>query len=232
MKMIKFLIFISTFLIISLIGCSKINLTDEQIKNFNFKSDKLSKSIFDKVQWEKINEKNGITLYMQKNKNEKINFYKAEKILNSKLGEKLFKNLMDFDIYKKFFPRTMEYKKIKDISKDKYLIYCQANFKPFKNRDYYKIFEFSVENKNNIKGWTIEWSPLGSFPEKFPDKIGFVRVKDIYGRWKILEINNKVKISVEYYNNYNLPVSKGLSAPFEKSSTIDALNKLINFTKL
>jgi hypothetical protein len=230
MKMIKFLIFILGFSIIFLIECSKSNLTDDQIKGLTFNSDKSSKSIFDKVQWIKIKEKNGITLYMQKNKNEKINSYKAEKILNSSNGEKLFKNLMDFDKYSKIFPRTIAYKKIKDISKNKYLMYCQADFKPFKNRDYYEIYEYSVENKNNIKEWAIEWSPLGSYPEKFPDKKGFVRVKVIYGRWKIIELDDKVKISVEYYNNYNLPVSKALSAPFEKSSTIEALNKIINYT--
>lgn len=230
MESIKFLIFIFVFSVISIIGCSKNDLIDDQIMVLNFKSDKSNISIFDKVQWVKISEKKGITLYIQKNKNEKINFYKAEKILNSSNGEKLFKNLMDFDKYSKIFPRTIVYKKIKDISKNKYLMYCQANFKPFKNRDYYEIYEYSVENKNNIKEWTIEWYPLGAFPEKLPDKKGFVRVKVIYGRWKIIELDNKVKISVEYYNNYNLPVSKALSAPFEKSSAIEALNQIINYT--
>jgi hypothetical protein len=81
--------------------------------------------------------------------------------------------------------------------------------------------------KNNIK----EWTPLGSFPEKFPETKVFVRVNDIYGRWKILESNNKVKTSVELFNNFNLPCSKALSAPFEKSSTVDTLNQLVNFTK-
>ncbi len=230
MKMIKFLIFISAFSIISLIGYSKSDLTGDQIKNFNFKSGKLRESIFDKVQWKKINEKNGITLYMQKNKLERNNLYKAERFISSSQGEKLFKNLMDFDKYIKIFPRTILYKKIKDISKNKYLMYCQADFKPYKNRDYYILLEYFIVNKDNIKEWIIEWYPLDSYPEKFPDEKGFVRAKDIYGRWKIIELNDNVKISVEYYNDFNLTVTKFMSEPFEKSSTIEALDKIINYT--
>ncbi len=233
-KKLNFLIFV--ILIIFSIGCSKSdsiknNLTDDQIFNFNFKPDKSSKSIFDKVQWVKIKEKNGVILFMQKNSIDRNNHYKAVKILNSIKGEKLFANLMDFNKFKKIFPKTLMYKKIKEISKNKYLMYCQANFKPFKNRDYYMILDYSEENKNNIKEWAIEWYPLGSFLEKFPDEKGFVRVKDIYGRWKIMEINDKIRLSIELFNNFNLPVVKGLSAPFEKSSTIDTLNQLINYSK-
>jgi hypothetical protein len=211
-------------------GCSKNNSANDQINNINIISEKSNNSIFNKVQWEKVSEKNGITLFMQKNKNEKINSYKAEKILTSNQGEKIFKNLMDFDKYIKIFPRTMAYKKIKDISKDKYLLYCQANFKPFQNRDYYIVLEYSAAGKNNAKEWIIEWYPTASSLGKFPEAKGFVRVNYIYGRWKIIEANDKVKISVEYFNNYNLPVSKTLSVPFEKSSTIEALNQILKYS--
>jgi hypothetical protein len=228
MKINKFLIFIFSLIIFSFIGCSKNSLTDDPFKNHSSKSDKSGKSFFDKVQWVQIKGKKEVILYMQKNKFEKINSYKAEKTLTSKNGEKIFNTIMDFDKYKKIFPRTLAYKKIKEISKNKYLVYSQINFSPYKNRDLYKIFEYSIDNKNNIKEWTVEWSSVDSYKEKLPDVKEFVRVKEIYARWKILEINDKVKISVEYHNDYNLPVSKGLSEPFEKNAIIDALNKVIN----
>jgi len=228
MKMFNF--FVLIIIIIFLTGCSKNVLKKNEIEEFDIKPNKSSKSIFDKVQWVKNKEINGVILYMQKNKIERNNHYKAEKIISSKLGEKLYKNLMDFNSLSKIFPKILISKKIKDISKNKYLMYRQTNFKPFKNRDYYIILEYSFENKNNIKEWTIEWFPLGSFSEKFSDNKNFIRVKDIYGRWKILESKNKTKISVEYFNDFNLSVPKGLSEPIEKSSTIDTLNQIIKYT--
>jgi hypothetical protein len=197
---------------------------------FEIKSGISSKSIFNIVQWIKIKEKNNVILYMQNNKSDKINHYKSVRILNSNQGEKLYKNLMDFKNYSKIFPRTILYQKIKDISNGKYLMYCQANFKPFKNRDYYIILEYSITNENNKKEWVIEWYPVGANQEKFLVKKDFKRVEYLYGRWIILEAYNKTKISVELFNNFVLPVSKGLAASSEKSSAIEMIDQIVKYT--
>ena len=217
MKTINFFIFIVlffSFLFISNVkGYSEVEL-EKKVLN----QEESAPSIFDNVQWIKIKEKDGVILFIKKNKLN--NYYKAEKLLYSTNGDKFFTTLMNINDFSKVFPKTIIFKPVKNISSNKYLMYCQVDFKPLKNRDYYIILEYSYVNKNNIKEWIIEWYPLDNLSDSYPVNEDLVRVKDIYGRWKIIESNNNVKISIEYFNNFNLLISKLIKEPFEKNSII------------
>lgn len=190
-------------------------------------------SIFDKVHWIKVEEKNSISLFMQKEKNSGTNYYKAEKTLNNCDSEAFFNSLLDFVNYPKIFPRTEVFDKIKKIDKNCFIIYSVINFSPLKNRDYFIILEYDIEKKSeNSKKYIVQWRPLPNDEEKdliCTDK-DYVRAKKVFGRWTVEEINNYTKISVEYYNDFNLNFSPLFTTPLEKKSTIEALNNLINYT--
>ncbi|OHD77052.1 MAG: hypothetical protein A2355_11650 [Spirochaetes bacterium RIFOXYB1_FULL_32_8] len=185
---------------------------------------------FDNIEWVQVDEKKDVLLFMQENTSEENNHYKAEKIINGNKGDQLYKNLTNFEIYPTIFPKTLLYKKIKLISRNKYLVYCQINFKPFKNRDYYIVLQKRIQIKQNSKEWIIEWSPVSRLSGNLPDIKGFTRVTELSGRWKIIEKDNRTKISVELYNDFNLPVVKSFALPFEKTATFDTLNQLVNYS--
>jgi hypothetical protein len=117
------------------------------------------------------------------------------------------------------------------MEKNKYLVYSLLDFHPLKNRDYYIIFEFAANEKENE--YFVEWYPAG---EEYKNTAGveptkkIVRVKNIYGRWKIKNADNKIKVSVEYHNDFELNIPKQITASFEKKSTVEALNNLISHT--
>jgi hypothetical protein len=189
-------------------------------------------SMFDKIIWEKVYESNGVILCVQKDKNEKLNYYKAEKTVASAKSEDFFKNIIDFENYSKIFPRTTIFKQIKELGENKFIIYSSINFKPLKSRDYYIIFEYSVLNVNGNKQYIAEWYPVSSEDFKMDSPIkNHLRVKNINGRWIIKESGSgKTEIRFETHNDFELNVPKSAAYPYEINSTVDAIEDLINYT--
>jgi hypothetical protein len=189
-------------------------------------------SIFDKVDWQKVYESNGVSLSVQKDKSEKTNYYKAKKTIDGLKGDALFKNIIDFDNYSKIFPRTSVFKPVKELGENKHIIYSSINFKPLKDRDYYIVFEYYTLNGNGSKQHIIEWQPANTDDIKTdPPKKNCLRVKNINGRWVVKENDSgKTEISFETHNDFELTVPKSASYPYEINSTVEAVEDLISYT--
>jgi hypothetical protein len=189
-------------------------------------------SVFEKIEWEKVYESGGVSLSVQKNKNEKVNYYKAEKTINLKKADPIIKSILDFDNYSKIFPRTTEFKKIKDLSENKFIIYSYVNFKPLKDRDYYITFEYNIiKNPKNGREFIAEWYPMDQedFNYEKPKK-NCIRVKNIFGKWTINELGDKIKISVELHNNFELNIPVSASYPYEVTSAVETLEDIISYS--
>ncbi len=185
---------------------------------------------FDTVNWVTVGNKRGVVLSTQANGNDPNNHYKAVKTYNGLIGDEIFSSLMKFEAYPKIFPKTMVYKKVGSLGKNKMIVYCQAYFKPFQNRDYYNILEYSKKTGNGEKEWKIEWFPFFGSSSKYPEVKKFLRVRDISGRWMIVEKENKTMVSIELFNNFKLPVSKTMALPFEKGSAYDMINQVVSYS--
>jgi hypothetical protein len=129
------------------------------------------------------------------------------------------------------FPGIMTFKPLKQ-NENTILFYCQVSFFPLKNRDYFvgaKYFE--TENMQDNRKWTLEWFPVADNPvidDRKTDK--FKRVKNINGRWIVQSLNNdKIKISVEYYNDWEVAVNNDIKIGVEKTTTVNALKNLLKY---
>lgn len=181
----------------------------------------ISSSIFDKAKWEFQGKRNNINLFKTKDR-----FYKVETTLNCNNIEDIILFLTTRDYYLKIFPNTIEYKKIKKMRENKYLIYEIISFAPFKNRDCY--FELEVNNNDNNDEYTIEWNPVN---EDINNLIIFdsdhIHVEEVYGRWIIKKIKkDKIYISMEFYNNFKFNVPDGILLNFEKEESFKILKNL------
>jgi len=184
----------------------------------------LFSSIFDKADWEYQSKRKDIKLFKTKNR-----FYKVETVLDHNEIEDLVLYLTTRDYYLKIFPNTVEYKKIKKINKNKYLIYEIINFAPFKNRDC--IFELEVKNKNNE--CIIEWYPTkNNIKHDINNNINHVRVDEVYGRWIIKKIKkDKVYISMEYFFDFKFTLPDVVLLNLEKEESFKILNNIKVFLK-
>lgn len=186
--------------------------------------------IFDKVQWFKVDEKDEISLFISTDKEKRINFYKAEKVIKDNNAYKFFLALLDFDNYPKIFPRTEVFQKVKEVSENRYIIYSIIDFSPLKKRDYFILLEYYIEKSQNDEKYILQWYPICENEEIKIENKNYVRVETVYGRWSIVKNIEKIKISVEYYNDFKLNVPAAFRVPFEKESTIEALNNLISYS--
>jgi hypothetical protein len=193
--------------------------------------DMFSESIFDNRNWKFIKSYNKIDLY-------EVNtgypcFYKAEVVLKTGYYNNSVKALLDFSNYPKIFPGTIIFQNLKETNNG-ILFYCQLNFFPLKNRDYYidaKYFE-SIDINNNRK-WTLEWDPVNNAPEfSNPRSDKFKHVKNIYGRWTVQDLNrDEIKISVEYYNDWQVEANNDIKIALEKTTTINVLKNFLKYMK-
>jgi hypothetical protein len=189
-------------------------------------------SIFNSVFWKKDYEVNNIILYSNPDKDHKLNYYKAETELDNAVGDKFYNNLIDFDKYQKIFSKIFFIKKIDpgDGDKDSGIYYSLLNFSPLKNRGYYVNLKYYTEDNSETKRYVVEWSPVTDFKKNFEVDPDCLFVKLVYGRWQIIENEGKIKISVEYYNDFQVPGPKAIIYNVEKSVTVNALKELIKYT--
>jgi len=187
----------------------------------------LKASPFDSIEWEKVYELNGVIVFVQKNKKEKLNYYKAEKIISNKCADALYKNILDFDSYPKIFPRTTVFKKIKQLNHNKFIMYSMINFKPLKNRDYYICFEF-IQNEGQ---YMAEWSSVSEndFTAEYPQK-NVIRATSVNGRWNIVDNGKTTKISVELHNNFEFNMPAATLLPYEITSAAEMIDDLVDYT--
>jgi hypothetical protein len=184
-----------------------------------------TETIFDNVNWEKVSEVDGITLYMQENKNSKATFYKASKIINNAKINDIFNTLMDLDNYPFIFHKIIKFEKKFIINPDKFIVYSILNFSPLKNRDYYVELTRNKMIFDNKTTYIVEWHPTQTV---YPENKNYKRAFNINGRWILKEGNdNNIIVSVEYYNDFEIPALKSLIQNFEKISTINALKDLL-----
>jgi len=181
----------------------------------------MSNSIFDGVSWNYETTARNINLYIKETPLYEDNFYKAETIIDKFDGETLFNNLLKFNSYPSIFPKTIVFKPIKSIDKNKFLTYTQINFFPYKTRDYYIETEYSVNYYDKDKKiYIFEWKPTEDKINETNLDSKCVRVNKVFGRWMIKELDDgKVSISIEYHHNFKVDVSKKLREYFEKANT-------------
>ena len=196
------------------------------LSNFSIKADIF---FFDNFKWVKEKKFDDIKLYTYKNVNT-ITSFKAETIIKNQDAKLLYDTLLDFKNYPYIFPRTITFEKKEQFANNKYLFYSLINFSPLMNRDYYIELEYytqKLKNGNNI--YILRWSPYNQ-SGKFAVYKNIRRVKTIYGRWTIKELeNNKLYISVEYHNDFEINAPASILNTVEKRSTVKAINNLLNF---
>lgn len=176
-------------------------------------------SMFDKAKWEFQGKRNNINLFRTKDR-----FYKVETTMDYNDIEDIVLFLTTRDYYLRIFPNTVEYKKVKKMRENKYLIYEIISFAPFKNRDCF----FELEVNNNSDEITIEWNPVNEYID---DMIIYnsehIHVEEVYGRWIIKKIKkNKIYISMEFYNNFKFNVPDGVMLNLEKEESFKILKNL------
>lgn len=176
-------------------------------------------SIFDKVKWEYHSKRKKIKLFKTSDR-----FYKVETVLKYNNIEDIVLYLTTRESYLNIFPKTREYKKIKQLNKNKYLIYEVISFNPFKSRDCF--IELEVNNINNE--WIIEWYPtkkeINQEREKNTD---YIRVEDIYGRWVLKQVSNdNIYVSMEFFNDFKFRIPKVLLLNIEKEESFKILKDL------
>ena len=117
-----------------------------------------SDSIFNSIFWKKDYEVNNITLYSNLDKDHKLNFYKAETVLDNVLGSKFFNNLIDFDKYQDIFTKIFFIKKVEnsDGNKNSGIYYSLLDFSPLRNRGYYVNLKYYTENSSTTKKYIVE----------------------------------------------------------------------------
>jgi hypothetical protein len=200
---------------------------------FLFDSSINARSIFDSVKWEKDKEKKNISIYICKDLEKKLNYYKAETVLENIEGNVFFNNLLDLNNYPQIFPKIIFFKDAgPSLSADSSgICYFRLNFAPLKNRDYYANFRSYKEESLSEKKYVIEWWPLSDNENSFEPESNFLRVKMVHSRWQITETENKIKISIEYYNDFKVIGPKPIIYAIEKDITFNALDDLIKYTK-
>ncbi len=185
---------------------------------------------FDNFNWVKEKKYGDIQLYSYKNDNDNITSYKAETIIKNLDVKVIYDALLDFRNYRSIFPRTIIFEKREQLNNNKYLIYSIIDFSPLMNRDYFIELEYYNEklpDDNNI--YVLRWIPFKD-ADKFNDSNNIKRVKNIYGRWTIKELENgNLYISVEYHNDFEINVPLKILESFEKKSTAKAIDNLINY---
>jgi hypothetical protein len=184
----------------------------------------INASLFDLIEWEKVFELNQVSVCMQKDKKVKINFYKAEKTIAGKKAEALYKNILSFDSYPEIFPRTIMFKKVREIENNKYIMYTLVNFKPLKNRDYYLLFCFTKKGDSYI----IEWSCVNE--KEYPEEKNIIRANYVNGRWIIKQTEKFTTISLEVNNDFEIHMSAQNLIPYEIASTAEMLENIIKYT--
>jgi hypothetical protein len=191
-----------------------------------------SESIFDSVVWKKDSTQKNINLSYQKNKEDNLSFYKAEITLDISDGEIFFNNLLCFEKYPEIFPKMLVCRKINESSVPPHngFYYFILDFRPLKNRDYIVNSRYFIEKNNNEKKYILEWFPVIDNSALVPENKSNMRVDFINGRWQIIEKNGKIKISVEYYNDFKVIGPKVIVNKIEKYSVINAVRDLIKYT--
>jgi hypothetical protein len=199
---------------------------------FNFLLFNFSESIFDSVYWKKDFVEKNISLFFQNDSENKINFYKAEIVLDCAVGEIFYKSLTDFENYSKIFPKMIKFTKFenKPDIQNAGIYYCAINFRPLRNRHYFVDLYFNSDITAEKKKYVVEWKPVDEnrFYD-FDDNKKYLLVRKVYGRWQIIEENGKTKISVEYYNDFGVVGPKGIVQKIEKDSTVNAVKDIVKY---
>lgn len=156
-------------------------------------------------------------------------FYKAETIVDGKYYDDIIGILTNFEKYPEVFSGTIKFDVLE--KKDNvFLIYCLINFFPLKNRDYLINAKYNEDTDDkNLKSWTLLWYPTGNgynAGKVLNDK--FKHVKKVNGRWTVRMLDdNKLKISVEYHNDWEVDANKDIKISIEKTATVNALKNLL-----
>ncbi|MBN2544563.1 MAG: hypothetical protein JXB50_02120 [Spirochaetes bacterium] len=188
-------------------------------------------TVFDSVKWNLEKSKNNISLYIQDDKNLKINFYKAETIVNGIDMELIFNNIADCNQYKKIFTNIEIFEIVEFFSNNSFLLLAELNFFPYKNRSYLAECSLVKDDENNT--FIFEWHPIYDFKKEsyIKNKKNNKIVSFIYGRWMVKKIDdNMVYVSIEYHNDWETNLPLKFIHEVEKFYTIKNLQTIINYT--
>ncbi len=188
-------------------------------------------NIFHNINWSFEKEKKGITLYISKNSEKNINYYKASIIVKNIDFNKIVTILADFDNYNKVFPRTLSFKPIKVINENSFIIHSILNFFPYKNREYLVELTINQQMINGKKIYSLFWQPAESNEFTFNSKKNY-QIKNVYGMWQIEELeNNEIKITFFSFNDWEINAPYNLKIEFEKDGTINNVLDLLKYLK-
>lgn len=183
-------------------------------------------SIFDKCEWKEHLLEDNIELYW--NTSSYPCFYKAETTINDSYYDDVLNTLLDFGNYKKIFPGTEKFD-VLEKQGNSFLIHCILNFFPLKNREYVICLKY-FEQENN-PSMLIEWNSVdNALARKFLNNKKYKLIKSVNGRWKIFKTSeNKIMISLEYYNDWEIEADNDLMILLEKKSTITSMKNLLRY---
>jgi hypothetical protein len=160
-------------------------------------------------------------------------FYKAETFLDKKYYGQIIGLLTDFDRYPETFPGTIKFD-VLEKNRETSLVYCLINFFPLKDREYViNAKHCESDDGGQKKEWVLLWYPVEDEKnDSHAENKKFKHVKKINGRWTVrMSASDRITVSVEYYNDWEVDADKGLKIPVEKKATIDALKNLIRHLK-
>jgi len=192
---------------------------------------KIFPTVFDSVNWNLEKSKNNISLFMQNDKSLKINFYKAETIVNNLDIDLIFNNIVDCNQYKKIFNNIEIFEIVEFFTKNNFLLLAELNFFPYRNRAY--LTECCLIKDDNNKTFIFEWHPIHNINNEhyIKNKQNNKIVSLIYGRWTIKKIDNyRIYMSIEYYNDWETNLPFKFIHELEKFYTIKNLQTIINYT--
>ena len=198
-------------------------------------------NLFYSIDWQFVKERKGITLYMSKDKDTNINYYKASIILSFDRADKnnfnkIIELLLDFNSYSKVFPKTLLFEPIKIIDDNKFIIHSILNFFPYKNREYLVELAINQEVIDGKRVFRMFWYPIDSDIPEYSTIIknfNFNKknhiIKNVYGMWLIEEIGDgQIKITFFSFNDWEINAPFNLKIEFEKDGTINNIIDLLN----
>lgn len=188
---------------------------------------KADTNLFYNINWSFEKKKSDIYLYLSKDNEKNLYYYKALTRVKNIEFDKIVNILSDFDNYSKIFPRTISFRPISTISENKFIIHSILNFFPYKNREY--IVELTINKKiiNGKRIYSLFWNPVESNDFLFNNKKNH-QVKNVYGMWHIEELeNNEIKITFFSFNDWEIKAPQNFKIEFEKNGTINNVIDLL-----
>lgn len=194
-------------------------------------------NLFDVNNWsvEKENKLKNTILYIYNDGNSPINFYRAEILVDGLSSETISNVIWDFENYKNVFMLVKFYKDLKITNENEKVAAGELIFFPYKNRTFcYYAKRRESNNEYNKKTIVIDWYGI-----KEEEALNYYTPSPkahytgiINGRWHIIEQDDdKVKVTLEYYNDWETNLPMKFVHGIEKLQILINLETVVNYSK-